>query len=65
MSINNNVIQCPHCDYEHEEYWEYIETADMEGEFKMDCEGCDREFYVNFHTDVWFHTSRVKIEEGE
>lgn len=56
--ITENEIQCPHCEYVHEDWWEYLETADQEGEFKMECEDCDECFSVSFSTTVNFTTSK-------
>lgn len=51
-----NIIQCPHCRALIEP-WDYVETGDMEGDFKMDCESCENEFNVSFTTDIRFTTN--------
>lgn len=51
-----NTIRCPHCK-EFIEPWDYVETGDMEGEFDMDCEYCNKSFNVSFTTDIRFTTS--------
>jgi DNA-directed RNA polymerase subunit M/transcription elongation factor TFIIS len=50
-----NIIQCPHCKALMEP-WDYIETGDMEGDFRMNCEECGKKFSVNFSTDIRFKT---------
>lgn len=50
-----NSIQCPYCDCKIEP-WEYVETGDMDGSFKMECEECKKPFIVNFKTDMMFNT---------
>ncbi|HCL4480361.1 TPA: hypothetical protein N2D99_002449 [Clostridium botulinum] len=56
-SISTNFcIQCPHCNYKHEDFQNYIDTGDMDGEFSMDCEKCGKSFQVNFVTKIEFTT---------
>ena len=50
-----NTIQCPYCNCKIEP-WEYVETGDMDGSFKMECEKCKKPFIVNFKTDIIFNT---------
>lgn len=57
--MTENEIKCPHCDYIHEDWWEYIEVSDQEGEFKMECEDCEEGFKVSFNTTVYFSTTKM------
>ena len=50
-----NIIQCPYCNH-FIEPWDFIDTGDMEGEFTMECEKCEKEFSVKFETDIKFTT---------
>ncbi|WEG13966.1 hypothetical protein PU629_06255 [Pullulanibacillus sp. KACC 23026] len=56
--ISHDYIGCPHCGYKHNDFWEYIEPTDEEGEFLMDCEGCGEEFNVKFSTQITFNTTK-------
>ncbi|WP_204245812.1 hypothetical protein [Clostridium botulinum] len=51
-------IKCPYCDYKHEDFQNYIDTGDMEGEFSMDCEKCKKPFGVDFVTKIEFTTKK-------
>ena len=51
-----NIIQCPHCKALIEP-WDYVETGDIDGDFTMDCENCNKEFNVSFTTDIRFVTN--------
>ena len=50
-----NIIQCPYCSH-FIEPWDFIDTGDMDGEFTMKCEKCEKEFLVKFETDIKFTT---------
>ncbi|EKN42991.1 hypothetical protein [Clostridium botulinum] len=50
-------IICPYCGYEHDGL-DYIEPNDMEGEFVMDCEECERQLAVNFKTSINFKAEK-------
>lgn len=56
-------IECPHCRYKHENWSDYIENGDMDGEFNMNCEECDKEFIVKFETTIKFESSIKKAEK--
>ncbi|AKQ08219.1 hypothetical protein PP655_gp027 [Bacillus phage PBC4] len=51
-------IECPHCEYKHGEYHDYLETGDCAGEFKMDCPKCEKEFNVDFYSIFWFESKK-------
>lgn len=51
----NTKIVCPHCTQEYEAL-DYIEVCDMEGSFDMLCDGCEKEFTVNFTTTIEIET---------
>ena len=50
-----NIIQCTYCGH-FIEPWDFIDTGDMDGEFTMKCEKCEKEFLVKFETDIKFTT---------
>ena len=50
-----NIIQCPYCGHSIEP-WDFMNIEDMEGEFTMECEKCEKEFLVKFETDKKFTT---------
>lgn len=54
----NSYIECPYCNYKHENWHEYIDNEDMEGEFSMDCEKCEKGFCVKFNTIIEFKTTK-------
>jgi len=50
---------CPHCSHLYEEIQDYgFDNGEMIGEFKMDCEICDKEFRVVFNTVIYFETDK-------
>lgn len=50
---------CPYCDYVHEDWWEYIDPVEEEGEFNTHCEVCDRQFHIKFKANIEFTSSKV------
>ncbi len=50
-------IICPHCNHEHTDWQEYVDTGDMKGAFPMDCEDCEKEFRVDFSTVITFKST--------
>lgn len=54
-------IICPYCKHQHD-HEEYLEVGDMSGEFDMECEGCGKEFHVDFFSV--YHIEAFK-KEGE
>jgi DNA-directed RNA polymerase subunit RPC12/RpoP len=52
-----NIIQCPHCGNTIEP-WDFLDVGDMEGSFTMECEGCKKEFSVEFKTEIRFITTK-------
>lgn len=55
--MSNEAIICPHCKHEYEDWQNYgIETDDMEGNFNMVCEECEKEFNCKFEFVVTFTT---------
>lgn len=51
--MDDFIFECPHCQLEYEAL-DYLDTADMEGEFGMLCDGCKKEFRVEFKTTITF-----------
>lgn len=51
-------IDCPHCGYKHEDWQNFIDTDDMEGEFPMNCEECGKPFQVTYWTKITFETKK-------
>lgn len=59
ITSTKNLIVCPHCSYEHADWWEYVIDQFMtEGEFTMKCEDCGKEFSVVYDTEVYFYTGK-------
>lgn len=56
--MNNTTFVCPHCKCEYD-ILELIETGDMEGTFSMNCVNCDKEFEVNFTTEIRFNIKPI------
>ncbi|WP_169810105.1 hypothetical protein [Paenibacillus antarcticus] len=54
--MKDKLIECPHCNFIHEDSLDYIETGDMEGQFPMDCGKCGEVFQVEFTTTITFKT---------
>lgn len=52
-----NEIKCPHCNGLIEP-WDYMDCGDMDGEFTLNCEHCEKEFNVNFTTEIIFRTTK-------
>lgn len=58
------VIQCPHCLFEHENWQDYgLDGAEMEGKFEMTCENCSKPFSVEFKMTFDFKTTIDKVIE--
>lgn len=55
---NADVIVCPHCEYCHTNYDDYLEVGDMGGNFEMDCIKCEENFKVDFYSVFWFKTEK-------
>jgi len=54
---SENLFYCPHCHFGYEDIQDYgFENIDEEGEFKMECEGCIKEFTVKYKTVIYFDT---------
>lgn len=51
--MDKYTFNCPHCGMEHDGL-DYIEACDMNGEFEMLCDGCEKEFSVKFTTTIVF-----------
>jgi nitrate/TMAO reductase-like tetraheme cytochrome c subunit len=56
-------IICPHCQFPIEEWYEYVNPSDMDGQFEEDCSECGKHFLVEFNTYIIFKT--MKHTEGE
>lgn len=63
--MKTKLIVCPYCQFVHEDSIDYIDPGDMEGEFPMDCEGCNKPLKIEFDTVVSFHTSKADVETME
>lgn len=50
-------FKCPHCEMVYDGL-EYIDCADLDGEFDMCCDGCEKEFKVKFSTIIKFETEK-------
>ena len=61
---SEDMIVCPHCDEEHHEYWEYINTEDDYAEFELECERCQNTFDVRMFVTTTFYSS-PKGGEGQ
>ena len=55
---NADAIVCPHCEYVHGNYDDYIEVGDMGGDFEMECSSCKQPFKVDFYSIFWFKTEK-------
>jgi hypothetical protein len=53
-----DLIECPHCEWSHGNYDDYIEVGDMSGEFEMNCEKCKQSFKVDFYSIFWFKSTK-------
>lgn len=58
-------IDCPHCGFRHENWQEFIDAGDMEGEFPTRCDSCDRLFITEFSTKIKFKTYLPEEAEKE
>ena len=60
--MENNPI-CPFCGHKHEweEYWELL-TNNNQDTFEINCANCDKEFIVEYETELKF-TSLTKLEK--
>lgn len=53
-----DMIECPHCEYKHGNYQDYLEVGDLGGDFPMTCENCGKDFDVDFYSIFWFETKK-------
>jgi transposase-like protein len=52
-------FKCPHCKFDYgDESFDYIEVAEMDGEFDMVCDQCLEHFQVKFTTTINYTTSK-------
>ncbi|QJI52354.1 hypothetical protein [Psychrobacillus phage Perkons] len=59
MTEEELYIECPHCKYKHEDWQDYgLDSGDMEGEFDMCCDSCNKKFDVKFHMTINIETSK-------
>jgi uncharacterized Zn-finger protein len=49
-------IQCPYCDYIHEEWWEIINEGDEN--FDHECSNCEKKFVINVSRSVSFENKK-------
>jgi transcription elongation factor Elf1 len=59
MNEKVDEIECPHCNYLHVNYDDYLEVGDMSGEFEMDCEECGESFNVDFFSLFIFTSTTI------
>lgn len=52
-------IYCPYCHHKHENWQDYIDTGDMDGEFPVECEKCGKKFIVSFNTTIKFVSKKI------
>lgn len=58
-------IDCPHCNWTHANYDDYLEVGDMSGTFDMNCERCREVFNVDFFSTYHFTTTKKGSDEDE
>jgi hypothetical protein len=58
----DDVIVCPHCDFEDKDWHEYVDPTVMDDEFTLDCSACEKPLHVIMETTVTFTTELI---EGE
>jgi hypothetical protein len=56
-------ITCPHCSYDHTEWWEFLDFEKDDQQFNMPCEECGVEFGVKVEVTRMFHTSKDLLED--
>lgn len=56
MNESEDMIICPHCKAKHIDFEDFLEVGDMDGEFEMCCDNCNKIFEVNFHSVFIFTT---------
>lgn len=61
----SNAIQCPHCKKEQfDPLTDLVETGDMDGSFKHECENCNEIFVVYFEFRPFNYTQMLQVKEG-
>jgi DNA-directed RNA polymerase subunit RPC12/RpoP len=58
----DDVIVCPHCDFEDGDWHEYVDPTEMYAEFPLNCSECGKPIHVIMETTVKFTTETL---EGE
>ena len=56
---------CPHCNYNHEESYQFINPSDAEASIKMVCEECGETFCANFWVKSNFETENCKEQSNQ
>ncbi|QDP42811.1 hypothetical protein HWC53_gp027 [Bacillus phage vB_BmeM-Goe8] len=59
--LASELIVCPHCGYEDDEWDQYVDPVDMEADFSIDCRKCAKPIRVLMKTTVSF----VAFPEGD
>ena len=60
---SENNIKCAHCDYEHEDWWEfYLSEDDPE---TVTCHSCNKDFEVTKQVSYSFDSNKVPCEKCE
>jgi DNA-directed RNA polymerase subunit RPC12/RpoP len=59
MATRTNVIECPHCGHEYENFQDYVDPTEEEADFIFDCDSCGKEFRVEMLVITTFKTTRI------
>lgn len=51
---------CPYCGYEHPDAWEWDFGAGTEGNTEIECDNCEKEFFVSRMVEVSYSTRKIK-----
>ena len=52
-------LECPHCTHtQTEDLYDYLDSPDEEGTFKIRCENCENEFYVQYELKPFVQTKK-------
>lgn len=52
-------LKCPYCEHtQTENLYDYLDSEDGEGTFKISCENCESEFYVQYELKPFIQTKK-------
>jgi hypothetical protein len=51
---------CPHCKHEHYDVWEWDFGYGSEGDITVECESCEKPFFVSRQCDITYTTAKLK-----